>query len=167
VGDSALKAEEIEGLRELISQVILEERDKLVPVTLLQDVEELRRSPAGAVIRMEGKIDHLDEGLADLRGRFDALIERVATKEDMARLSDQMDTLEERMAIDMAHLSDRIDTLEERMVTKEIMEARFSGMEDRFAAFERRLNAYDFWIKLFGGVLTALIIAQLIAAFVK
>jgi len=78
-----------------------------------------------------------------------------------------MDTLEERMAIDMAHLSDRIDTLEERMVTKEIMEARFSGMEDRFAAFERRLNAYDFWIKLFGGVLTALIIAQLIAAFVK
>ena len=221
MGEPALKAREIEGLRELISQVILEERDKLVPATLLQDVEEVRRSPAGAVIRMEGKIDHLGEGLANLQSRFDALLERVTTKEDVAHLSDRMETLQERMATqqdvvhlsdrmetleeqmatkedvahlsdrigtleermatkedtahlsdrigtlqeqmatkeDVAHLSDRMDTIEERMATREIMEARFSGIE-------KRLDTYDFWLKLFGGVVTALMIAQLIAAFV-
>ena len=142
MGGPALKAGEIEGLRELISQVILEEKDKLVPVTLLQDVEEVRRSPAGAVIRMEGKIDHLDERLASLQTRFDALVERVTTKDDTV------------------YLTNRLDTIEERMATRETMEARFAGVD-------KRLDTYDFWLKLFGGVLTALMIAQLIAAFVR
>ncbi|MEA3345353.1 MAG: hypothetical protein U9Q78_03785 [Chloroflexota bacterium] len=209
MAEPALKASEIEGLRELISQVILKERDNLLPVTLLQDVEEVRRSPAGAVIRMEGKIDRLDEGLSNLQGRFDALLERVATKEDMTHLSDRMDAFERRMATkedmahlsnridaieermatkeDVAHLSNRIDTLEERMATKEdmahltdrmtIIEERVGTIEERMvtkeimgarlAGIEKRLDTYDFWLKLFGGVLTALMIAQLVAAFVR
>ena len=53
-----VRAEEIEGLRALISQVIMEERERLLPTHLLQDVEKIRQSPAGAVIRIEEGIVH-------------------------------------------------------------------------------------------------------------
>ena len=74
-----VRAEEIEGLQELITHIVLQEWDKIVPAGLLQDVEEIRRSPAGAVIRMEGAVERLEEGLAELK-------RTVATREDLAHL---------------------------------------------------------------------------------
>ncbi|HEY67149.1 MAG TPA: hypothetical protein G4N97_02625, partial [Thermoflexia bacterium] len=79
-----VRAEEIEGLQELITHIVLQEWDKIVPAALLQDVEEIRRSPAGAVIRMEGAVERLEEGLAELK-------RTVATREDLAHLQEIMD----------------------------------------------------------------------------
>jgi hypothetical protein len=111
--EAKLKADQIEGLRELVAQIILEERDKLVPVSLLQDVEEIRRSPAGAVIRMEGAIEHLKEGLTNLGSRLARLEERMATKEELGALRGEVKGLAERMATKegLAGLEKRVDTL--------------------------------------------------------
>ncbi len=78
------RAEDIEGLRALISQVILEERERIVPVSILQDVEKIKRSPVGAVIRMEGAILHLQEDVAELK-------RTTATKEELRSLQQVME----------------------------------------------------------------------------
>ncbi|MEA3459951.1 MAG: hypothetical protein U9R11_04675 [Chloroflexota bacterium] len=104
-----LRADQIEGLRELISQIILEERDELVPVSLLQDVEEIKRSPVGAVIRMEGSIERLEKDMAELK-------RTVATKEELAVLANKT-----------AALADKVTGIEGRMATKEGL----AGLEKR------------------------------------
>jgi hypothetical protein len=68
----------------LISQVILEEWEKLVPASILQDVEEIKRSPVGAVIRMEEAILRLKEGVAELK-------RTMATKEELRSLQQMME----------------------------------------------------------------------------
>ena len=79
-----VKAEEIEGLREMISSVIREERALFVPAPLVQDVDELRRSPAGTIIRLEGKVDHLTERFTDLEETLDQIAARMLTRDELA-----------------------------------------------------------------------------------
>jgi hypothetical protein len=47
----AVRAEQVEGLREMILEVLTEIEERRVPRELLIDVEALRRSPAGTLIR--------------------------------------------------------------------------------------------------------------------
>ena len=98
-----VRAEEIEGLQELITHIVLQEWDKIVPAGLLQDVEEIRRSPAGAVIRMEGAVERLEEGLAELK-------RTVATREDLAHLQEIMDARFREVDTRFGEIEKRMDT---------------------------------------------------------
>ena len=141
--EAKLRADQIEGLRELISQIILEERDKLIPISLLQDVEEIKRSPVGAVIRMEGSIERLGKGLTALERRVAHLEEKVATKEELVALREEVKGLA---------------TKEELAALERLMEARFQGMDERFHQTSTRINATF-------GILATLIIGVLIKLF--
>ena len=143
------RAEDIEGLRALISQVILEERDKIIPVSILQDVEKIKRSPVGAVIRMEGAILRLQEDVAELK-------RTTATKEELRSLQQVMEA--------------RFGQMDERITgLQQVTEARFGQvderitglqqvMEVRFGEINRRINGTF-------GILITLIIAILIKLF--
>jgi len=135
------RAEDIEGLRALISQVILEERDKIVPVSILQDVEEIKRSPVGAVIRMEGAILHLQEDVAELK-RGMALM---ATKEELRSLQQVMEARFGEVESRLGQVDERITGLQQ-------------VMEVRFGEINRRINGTF-------GILITLIIAILIKLF--
>ena len=50
-----VKVEQIEGLREFITRTVMEEQDRLIPPTILEDLERLRGSPAGAISRVDDK----------------------------------------------------------------------------------------------------------------
>ncbi len=68
-----VRAEQIEGLRDLIRQVIVEEGERLFPREFLIDVEALRRSPAGIVIRLEERMDHLSMKVEELSEAVESL----------------------------------------------------------------------------------------------
>jgi|GEM_PF-2365692 len=65
---TTIRADQIEGLADLIREQVRAVIYESKPV--LQDVEELRRSPAGTVIRLEEQVKALD---AKVDQRFDAL----------------------------------------------------------------------------------------------
>ena len=116
------RAEDIEGLRALISQVILEERDKIIPVSILQDVEKIKRSPVGAVIRMEGAILHLQEDVAELK-------HTMATKEELRSLQQVMEAR-------FGQVDERITGLQQVMVARfEEMGKRINVLRLAFFAF--------------------------------
>ena len=132
------RAEDIEGLRALISQVMLEERDKIIPVSILQDVEKIKRSPVGAVIRMEGAILHLQEDVAELK-------RTTATKEELRSLQQVMEA--------------RFGQVDERITgLQQVMVARFGEIDKRFRQINVRMNSTF-------GILVTLIIAVLIKLF--
>ena len=133
-----MRAEDIEGLRALISQVILEERDKLVSVSILQDVEEIKRSPVGAVIRMEEGILHLKEDVAELK-------RTTATKEELRSLQQVMEARFGEVESRFGQVDERITGLQQ-------------VMEVRFGEINRRINGTF-------GILITLIIAILIKLF--
>ena len=132
------RAEDIEGLRALISQVILEERDKIIPVSILQDVEKIKRSPVGAVIRMEGAILHLQEDVAELK-------RTMATKEELRSLQQVMEARFGEVESRFGQVDERITGLQQ-------------VMEVRFGEINRRINGTF-------GILITLIIAILIKLF--
>jgi hypothetical protein len=77
-----LRADQIEGLREFVSHIMVEEGDKVLRQIALEDIEQLRRSPVGAIIRLEEKVDHIDESLN---------IFREDTKSNMSTLREDME----------------------------------------------------------------------------
>ncbi len=145
-----VRAEQIEGLKELISQVIAEEGERLIPRSFLLDVEEIKRSPVGAVIRMENDIKYLKEGQDALEKGLEALrleMGKLATREEL-------EALRTEIRKDLGNL-------------EKVMEARFESIEGRFDQFEKRLNRTDFWIKFFAGLVSALFIAQLVLTYIQ
>ncbi|MFN3763071.1 MAG: hypothetical protein ACK4WK_07720, partial [Anaerolineae bacterium] len=68
-----IRADQIEGLRELIRQVIVEEGERFLPREFMIDMEALRRSPAGTVIRLEERVEHLSLKIEELGERVEAL----------------------------------------------------------------------------------------------
>ena len=116
------RAEDIEGLRALISQVILEERDMIVPVSILQDVEKIKRSPVCAVIRMEAAILHLQEDVAELK-------HTMATKE-------QLRSLQQVTEARFGQMDERITGLQQVVVARfEEMGKRINVLRLAFFAF--------------------------------
>ncbi|MGQ9630229.1 MAG: hypothetical protein ACUVXI_07915, partial [bacterium] len=93
-------------LREIVAEVVNERFE-----ASLADVEEVRRSPAVAVVRLEDKLDHFIQentrehenlatkgDLAAVRGELDRLIqentkehENLATKGDLAAVRGELD----------------------------------------------------------------------------
>lgn len=83
-----IRADQIEGLADLIRDQVRAVIHESKPV--LQDVEEIRRSPAGTVIRLEEQVKALD---AKVDQRFDAL------KSEMdQRFSDLKDSMDQQFS---------------------------------------------------------------------
>ena len=107
---TTIRADQIEGLREVIRTELKEVlREEIKPVP--EDMDQLRRSPAGAMIRLESKVEALDEKVDQ---RFDAL------KSEMDQRFDAVDQ--------------RFDALESKMDQrfvdlKESMDGQFSTMK--------------------------------------
>ncbi len=147
-----VRAEQIEGLRELISQVIAEEGERLIPRGFLMDVEAIKRSPVGAVIRMESDIKYLKEGLEVLRMEMGKL----ATREELEALRTEMGKLATREELEALRTEFRKDLGNLEKV-----------MNAHFEEFEKRLNRTDFWIKFFASLVSALFVAQLVLTYIK
>jgi len=64
-----------EKLRELIAQEV-----KKSLVLTVEDMDEVRKSPAGAIIRLEGKVEKLDLKIENLRETVDEIKSTMATK---------------------------------------------------------------------------------------
>ncbi len=90
-----VRADEVEGLRELITQVLHEERAVFYPRSAVEDMEELRRSPAGAVIRLEEKVDRLGEDVADIKEELAGIRTQMVTKAELHQLERRMQRVEE------------------------------------------------------------------------
>ena len=135
-----MRAEEIEGLQELITHVILREWDNVVPISLLQDVEEIRRSPAGAVIRMEGAMERLEEDVAELK-------RTVATQENLAHLREVMNARFGEVDARFGEVEIRFGELEKRMNIRfnemgKRMDTRFDEMGKRIGVLRLAFFAF-------------------------
>jgi len=140
-----IQADQIAGLRELISEVIAEEGRKLFHVDFLTDVERIKRSPVGAVIRMEEDIRRLREGQEALR----------------AEMREGQEALRQELKREISRLEQVMDA------RFQAVDARLQALEGRFDQFEKRLARTDFWIKFFAGLVTALFAAQLVQTFIR
>ena len=188
----AVRAEQVEGLREMILEVLTEIEERRVPRELLIDVEALRRSPAGILIRMENEIQRLSEGQEALWKSLEALrAEMRAGQEALwkavddlrAEMREGQETLRAEMkegqAALRAEMREGQETLRaefrrELANLESVMEARFAAIDARFAAvdqrfdqLEQRLARTDFWIKFFAGLISALFTAQLVLTFIR
>ncbi|MBC7227292.1 MAG: hypothetical protein H5T61_08670 [Thermoflexales bacterium] len=142
-----VRAEQVEGLRELIRQVIEEER--LFPREYMIDVEALRRSPAGAVIRLEERIEHLSAKIEELGENLEAL--RTEMQESLGALRAEMLKGQEDLRAEFKRELSNLEKL----------------MEARFDALEQRISRTDFWVKFFAGLVSALFVAQLALSLIR
>jgi hypothetical protein len=157
-----VRAEQIEGLKELISQVIATEGERLIPRRFLMDVEEIRRSPVGAVIRMEGDVKYLKEGQEALQEGQEALrveMGKLATREEMEALQEGQEALRvemgklatreelEALRVEMGKLvtHEELEALRTELKKdlgnlERVMNTRFEGIEERFKGLEGRFE---------------------------
>ncbi len=177
----AVRAEQVEGLREMILEVLTEIEERRVPRELLIDVEALRRSPAGILIRMENEIQRLSEGQEALWRAINDL--RAEMKEGQEALWKAIDGLRAEMRAGQEALRAEMKEGQEALRAEfrrelanlaSVMEARFAAVDARFAAVDRRFDQLeqrlartDFWIKFFAGLISALFIAQLVLTFIR
>jgi len=162
MSESPIQAEQIEGLEEFLRTIV---REEIARPPLAEDVEQLKKTPAGAVIRLEEQVKTVAEDVGeiksqisnlesrmetkfdDIENRFDSLESRMATKDDLSQLANKFDNLESRMASkdDLAQLADKFDNLESRMVTKDQAEKFATKEELNIAVQEIRglINALD------------------------
>ena len=163
-----VRAEQVEGLREMILEVLTEIEERRVPRELLIDVEALRRSPAGILIRMENEIQRLSEGQEALWKSLEAL--RAEMKEGQEALWRAIDGLRAEMKEGQEALWRAIDGLRAEMKEGQealraemkegqealraefrrelanlasVMEARFAAVDARFAAVDRRFDQLE------------------------
>ena len=114
---TTIRADQIEGLPDLIrEQVRAALRQETQP--FLQDMEEIRRSPAGILIRLEEQIRALEEKMEQ---RFIAIDQR------FAGLKAEM---EQRFAGLKAEMEQRFIAVDQR----------FTSIDQRFQEVDKRLN---------------------------
>ena len=114
-----LRADQIEGLREFVYHIVAEEGEKALRQIALEDIEQLRRSPVGAIIRLEEKVDHIDKSLN---------IFREETKEDINNLRSDMEKLRSDMEKGFGTL--REDTEKGLSTLREDMDKGFSTLRE-------------------------------------
>jgi len=167
-----VRAEQVEGLREMILEVLTEIEERRVPRELLIDVEALRRSPAGTLIRIENEIQRLSEGQdalwkslealraemkegqealwkaidglrAEMRAGQEAL--RAEMKEGQEALRAEMRAGQEALRAEMKEGQEalRAEFRRELANLASVMEARFAAVDARFAAVDRRFDQLE------------------------
>ena len=98
-----IRADQIEGLPDLILEKVREVlREEVKPAP--EDMDQLRRSPAGAMIRLESKVEALDEKVDH---RFDALKSEIDQRFDA--VDQRFDALESKMDQRFVDLKESMD----------------------------------------------------------
>jgi len=126
VVQTKLRADQIEGLREFVSHIMVEEGDKVLRQIALEDIEQIRRSPVGAIIRLEEKVDHIDKSLN---------IFREDTKSNMSNLREDMEKGLSNLREDMDRL--RSDMEKGFSNLREEMHALFAEQGQRITFLQR------------------------------
>ncbi|HIE52564.1 MAG TPA: hypothetical protein EYP85_12480 [Armatimonadetes bacterium] len=158
MAEAAIRAEEIEGLREMLAEVV---EQQLSRHPLLQDLEALERSPVGFALRLKPTMEAHAQALAEIReqmatksewGRLEEKVanieEQMATKAELGRLEERIAGLSTRLEgletwvatkEELAQLAGQLRELEARMATKEV-ETRLATVEARMATKEDLTN---------------------------
>ena len=113
---TTIRADQIEGLPTLIREQVretLREEMKGVP----EDMDQLRRSPAGAMIRLESKVEALDEKVDQ---RFDAL---------KSEMDQRFEAVDQRFEALQGEMNQGFEAIAQRF---EAIAQRFEAVNQRF-----------------------------------
>jgi len=89
MSDETISAEQIEGLEELITGILNRKIAQIPPG--IEDMEQLKKSPAGTIIRLEEHVNVLDEKIDEIRTQM-------VTREELAITNSRLDNIENKMA---------------------------------------------------------------------
>ena len=76
MSESPIQAEQIEGLEEFLRTIV---REEIARLKLAEDVERLKRTPAGIVIRLEEQVKRVAEDIREVRAQINNLKNHMAT----------------------------------------------------------------------------------------
>lgn len=136
MSDETISAEQIEGLEELITK-ILDSKIAQIPLGA-EDIEQLNKSPAGTIIRLEEHVNALDE-------KNDEIRVQMVTKAEFAAMNSRLDdmvtkaelaAMESRFKAEFAITNSRIDDIESKMATKQDLEHMATKEEQNVIAQE-------------------------------
>jgi chromosome segregation ATPase len=136
MSNEVISADRVEGLEELINEILNKKITKIP--SDVGDMEQLKKSPAGTIIRLEEQVNALDEKIDEIRTQM-------VTKAEFAIMSGRIDGIESRIdgiesRIDS--IEDRIDGIENKMATKqdlERIESRIDNIEERIDGIESKM----------------------------
>ena len=76
MSESPIQSEQIEGLEDLLRTIV---REEIARLRLAEDVERLKRTPAGVVIRLEEQVKRIAEDVREVRSQINNLKNHMAT----------------------------------------------------------------------------------------
>ena len=161
-----LRADQIEGLREFVYHIVAEEGEKTLRQIALEDIEQLRRSPVGAIIRLEEKVDHIDKSLNNFREDTERNMSNLRSdmEKSLSILRSDMEKLRSDMEKDLSTLRDDMEkgfgTLREdmekgRSSLRGEMHALFAEQSQRITFLQRVVFAM---FSLFLGLQIAILV---------
>jgi regulator of replication initiation timing len=178
MSELSIRAEQIEGLEEFLRMIV---REEIARPPLVEDVEQLKKTPAGAVIRLEEQVKAIAEDVGEIKSHISNVENRMSNLEN--RMMAKFDDIESRMATkdDLSQLANKFDNLESRMATKDqlaqfatknelnILAQRIEGLintlDVRIEEQGKRLSFFQVVTYSMFGVLFAMIVAILIKLF--
>ena len=186
MSDETISAEQIEGLEELITK-ILDSKIAHIPLET-EDIEQLKKSPAGTIIRLEEHINALDEKIDEIRAQmvtkaeFAAMESRLndtATKTEFAVMENRLDNIESKMATkqDLERMATKeeqnvitqeLKDLSVRMATKEelnVIAREVKALSVRMEEYDKRLTFFQIVTYSFFGALFAMMVGILLKLF--
>ncbi len=112
---TTIRADQIEGLPDLILEKVREVlREEVKPAP--EDMDQLRRSPAGAMIRLESKVDALevkiDERFRGVDQRFEAVDQRFESLE--SKMDQRFEAVDQRLDALRGEMNQRFESIEKR-----------------------------------------------------
>jgi len=150
MSNETISAEQIEGLEELITKIV---GSKIAQVSSeVGDIEQLKKSPAGTIIRLEERVNALDEKIDEIRVQM-------VTRTEFAAMSSRIDNIESKMAT-------KQDL--ERMATKEEQSAlaqEVRALSVRMEEFDKRLTFFQIVTYSAFGVFFAMMVSILVKLF--
>ncbi|MBC8236495.1 hypothetical protein H8E77_43670 [bacterium] len=118
MSNEVISAEQIQGLEELIAEFL---NRKIAQVSSnAEDIEQLKKSPAGTIIRLEEHINAIDEKIAGIRTQMAEIRTQMVTKAEFAIMNSRIDRIESKMATkqDLERIEGRVDSIKSRMAKK-------------------------------------------------
>ncbi|HIE30232.1 TPA: hypothetical protein EYP66_23465 [Candidatus Poribacteria bacterium] len=166
MSNEAISAEKIEGLEELINEILNRKITQLS--SSVEDMEQLKKSPAGTIIRLEERVNALDEKIDEIRTQMVTKAEFAVMSNRIDSIESRIDSIEGKMATkqDLEHMATKQDL--ERMATKEELYAlaqEVKGLSVRIEEQGKRLSFFQTVTYSFFGVLFVMMASILVKLF--
>lgn len=179
--DKKIHASEIEGLEEVLTEIVRKEFARRLPV---EDMEELKRSPAGTVIRLEEQVqaltaltkaefqnvdkrfENIDKRFENIDKQFEKIDERfenMVTKEEFNAEVERVDKRLDKVEANQVQTNKDIQNLQEMTKTLAVkMDEHTKTLGVKVDEQEKRLSLFQKVTYSFFSVLSAMMIAILI-----